>query len=1077
MKFLNKILQLPYCLCIVNRDLVLTPKQGLQLSGKRIFYEESFNSDNNNVNNLHHNDSAAAVAVLGTRPWERTLKHVTYLTLFTNAANGIITGNFSKVKEYNEFLASDYVHSPKPLDSRFGDIVTLAQGRLETMPNGSYRFVEGNCDYECARESNIIAMWHVQKIRHRDTADRKYHYEMKFSVSPMTSKAPTETVVRGGPNKRTIMEEKRNNVQTFIQKEDDYPNSFRKLVSDKDEDFSDKRYEAARNFRQVNPHYASQQVTPIPQSTFLRGVYHPPPPPPHSTMHMQQLQHARLSQQPSVHAHPQLHHSQQHPQQHLPLPERLNIGEFYKGNYVPKTTSKMELFPNLLNMFMGKPQYPLPPPTTFRPPTYQMKFPRPEIYTLQHHPSQEFPKYSEYPQHPPPPPQTHSQEQFTQRPSTSMPVVTHHYHHHYFMPNNSAITIEQAIQYGSGEQKPEAAAELYHNEVTEVTAPQGYVTNLYEEPHATTTLRQQHFPQPQHPPQTQYHANIQHQQTNRQNYLQHNYHFQQVVPPAPQKIVFPSTQIEQQRVVLVTPAPPLRKPQYHQPQQQQQEHQQQLQHYDNRPFTASLEYTTVHVPLLISYPATISEEERADVPTPRNKPFLQSDPLDDNIHYSEPDPLYANVNEAESGEENKYIANVHHTQQKVGNQEPQLESPENNKHEILILDSCLLKENKSNFLETNVKLILFPIFQYDRHQTNHQQNDDENDSKKEHSESIEAQLPAPNEKPNDTEDAKDTEETTETKQKLAEQNTSETTTTIKQIANEKTTAKSIKTEASNSIVSATKRPKIFPLRSKRISLKTATTTSSTTTTAKPISTPKPTTETIKFTSTAKPRKTFVSTSSTETPLRIVSRYRNSYARGSSTTTSTTEKPVLKWTPKRKFNKFMSIKSTTPAAKENKIEINETDDESDENVDNNDEENSNNNNNEDIKTNESNNFRITKLHLMTTTTTTENELDSKTTTTTEMSNAITTGTKPTAMATPSSTTTSSTTSSTTPPSTSSSSTSTTISPLLSQTSQAETEIYEILTQKSVSKSVSLKVGNNGEEIPVIIDDHENEVKTF
>ncbi|XP_037817929.1 transcription activator MSS11 [Lucilia sericata] len=1009
---------LPYCLCIVNRDLVLTPKQGLQLSGKRIFYEESFNSDdNNNDNALHHNDSAA---VLGTQPWERTLKHVTYLTLFTNAANGIITGNFSKVKEYNEFLASDYVHSPKPLDSRFGDIVTLAQGRLETMPNGSYRFVEGNCDYECARESNIIAMWHVQKIRHRDTADRKYHYEMKFSVSPMTSKAPTETVVRGGPNKRTIMEERRNNVQTFIQKEDDYPNSFRKLVSDKDEDFSDKRYEAARNFRQVSPHYASQQVTPIPQSTFLRGVYHPPPPPPHSTMHMQQLQHSRLSQQPSVHAHhPQLHH----PQQHLPLPERLNIGEFYKGNYVPKTTSKMELFPNLLNMFMGKPQYPLPPPTTFRPPTYQMKFPRPEIYTLQHHPSQEFPKYSEYPQHPPPPPQSHSQEQFTQRPPTSMPVVTHHYHHHYFMPNNSAITIEQAIQHSSGEQNPEAPAELYHNEVTEITAPQGYVTNLYEEPHATTTLRQQHFPQPQHSPQTQYHANIQHQQTNRQNYLQHNYHFPQVVPPAPQKIVFPSTQIEQQRVVLVTPAPPLRKPQY----QPQQQHQQQLQHYKNRPFTASLEYTTVHVPLLISYPATISEEERADVPTPRNKPFLQSDPLDDNVHYSEPDPLYANVNEAESGEENKFIANVQHSQQKVGNQEPQLESPEN----------------------------------YDHQQTNQQQNDDEHDSKKEHSESIEAQLPAPNEKPNDTEAAKDTEETTETKQKVAEQNTSEsTTTTIKQISNEKTTAKSIKTEASNSIVSATKRPKLFPLRSKRISLKTATTTSSTTTTAKPTTSPKPTTETIKSSTTPKPRKTFVSTSSTETPLRTVSRYRNTYTRGSSTTT--TEKPVLKWTPKRKFNKFMTIKSTTPAAKENKIEINETDDESDENNDNNDEEN-NNNNNEDIKTNESNNIRITKLHLMTTTT--ENELDSKTTTTTEMSNAITMGTRPTVMA--STTTTSST----------SSSTSTTISPLLSQTSQAETEIYEILTQKSVSKSVSLKVGNNGEEIPVIIDDHENEVKTF
>lgn len=79
---------MPYCSSIVNRDLVLTPKQGLQLSGKRIFYEESFINENNA---LHRNDS---VETAGTRPWERALKHVTYLTLFTNAANGIITGNF-----------------------------------------------------------------------------------------------------------------------------------------------------------------------------------------------------------------------------------------------------------------------------------------------------------------------------------------------------------------------------------------------------------------------------------------------------------------------------------------------------------------------------------------------------------------------------------------------------------------------------------------------------------------------------------------------------------------------------------------------------------------------------------------------------------------------------------------------------------------------------------------------------------------------------------------------------------------------------------------------------------------------
>ena len=86
---MKSILQFPYCLCIVNRDLVLTPKQGLQLSGKRIFYEENNNYESPSFHKNNTTDHAVEA-----RPWERTLKHVTYLTLFTNAANGIITGNF-----------------------------------------------------------------------------------------------------------------------------------------------------------------------------------------------------------------------------------------------------------------------------------------------------------------------------------------------------------------------------------------------------------------------------------------------------------------------------------------------------------------------------------------------------------------------------------------------------------------------------------------------------------------------------------------------------------------------------------------------------------------------------------------------------------------------------------------------------------------------------------------------------------------------------------------------------------------------------------------------------------------------
>ena len=580
--------------------------------------------------------------------------------------------NSSKVKEYNNFLNSSYTRSPKSIDSRFGDIVLLAEGRLESMSNGSYRFVEGECDYECARESNIIALWHVQKIRHRDTADSKYHYEMKFSVSPITTKAPTETIVRGGPNKRTIMEEHKNNVQTFIQTQDDYPQSFEKIISSNDEDFSKRRYDAARNFRQVNKHSPVQQVTPIPQSTFLRGIYRNPPPPPKPQLQQQAQHHI-------THGHnipPYLHQHQ------IPQAEHLNTGEFYQGNYGPKASPKIELFPSLLNMFMGKPQRPLPPPTTFRPPTNQMKFPRPEIYALHQQPTKEFHKFHDFTQ-------PYSPEQFTQTVPTSVPLVTHHYHHHYFMANNSGISLEQVIQHNSAEHKQE---QIYHNEVAE-EIPQHYITPKQNEP-LTTTLRyqqlsQQNFQnklniqsqqqqQQQQPPQTlpQFQHHNHHQNTYQQsNYNQNPYQDYQLMPPAPQKFIFPNTQIEQQHVVHVTSTPPIKTPQYQQ-QQQQQPSQQQPQQYDIYPYTTPLEYTTVNIPLLISYPATVNEGERMDVPTPRNKPFLQSELLKETIRYSEPDPLYANINDNnENVNRNQYLPRGDHNQDR-NNQGQQLEIPE-----------------------------------------------------------------------------------------------------------------------------------------------------------------------------------------------------------------------------------------------------------------------------------------------------------------------------------------------------------------------------------------------------------------
>ena len=69
-------------MAITSRDLVLTPKQSQTLNGKSIYYEE----DEATTREVLRNRSAM-------QPWERTLKHVTFVTLFTNAAADAVAGN------------------------------------------------------------------------------------------------------------------------------------------------------------------------------------------------------------------------------------------------------------------------------------------------------------------------------------------------------------------------------------------------------------------------------------------------------------------------------------------------------------------------------------------------------------------------------------------------------------------------------------------------------------------------------------------------------------------------------------------------------------------------------------------------------------------------------------------------------------------------------------------------------------------------------------------------------------------------------------------------------------------------
>lgn len=231
----------------------------------------------------------------------------------------------SQLHDYHDFLQTPFVPATAQAhaapQSRFGDIVTLATGRLEQLQsNGSYRFVEGSAEPSSTEQGiQTRALWRVQRIRHRDgdtqqqQQPHRYHYEMKFSVSPLTPSI-------GWPP------------QSFIQKEADYPQSFSRVV------YEEKREQA----------FAQRRQDRQPQATFVRGIFQPPPPPP------------------------------------PPLPlTNLNIGEYLKGVGAaeaahPKGSPKIELFPGLFNLGL-RPNF--IPATTFRP-SYPLKFgPRPELIT------------------------------------------------------------------------------------------------------------------------------------------------------------------------------------------------------------------------------------------------------------------------------------------------------------------------------------------------------------------------------------------------------------------------------------------------------------------------------------------------------------------------------------------------------------------------------------------------------------------------------------------------------------------------------------------------------------------------
>lgn len=833
---------------IVGRDLVLTPKRGLQLNGKSIFYEEEF--------------GGTAVQNLSLlRPWERTLKHVTYVTLFANDAAAATAGNISKQSAYSDFLHSPYLPQHGAFDTRFGDIVTLASGRLERMGNHSFRFVEGLCGYECEADQ-VWALWQVQKIRHRD-ANRKFRYEMKFSVSPLRAESvgnvKRKAESSGNNNKSSAL-------QTYIQRDDDYPQTFGKIVYNDDARFADRRFDdvAGRNFRQA-PMYHHRPATPMPQPTFLHSIFQP------------------------------------HPHPHFPpTPDKLNIGEYIK-DYPAKTAPKIELFPNVLNT-VSRNYYPTP--TTYRP-NYQTKFPRPELYppTLEH-------EAIKFPQN------TQESSLSGGVGKLSPPVVTHHFHHHFYMPSTTSIENELSI----AEKPINNPTNSYKNVVGDTTAPT-FFNNHYD--------------------------------TGVKNSFQQDSH---TVKP----ISFPNTETEvhKEHVVQVTPVAPLKRPHIYQMYQ--------------IPIDSN-------VPLLI-YPAPVVENES---PLPRNKPFIQSEPMDEEpIRYSEPDPLYLNLAHNPSLDEQSYELGA-----------PQLESPKINQY-TEHADAQISAVNNGKVVQPDFIAAQLPPPDSDQDVRIPYEDESQGVSKRKHdleqkSSEKDLQISLKNQQIYSSADTLSVNTATESIQIAASSTPSTTTphtttlststTATAQLDTVQTTSPALQTTAiltANSLLSAT--------------------------------TVMPSTTSIDDVQllTKQIKQNFISTSTAETPsLRAISRYRLKHVRPS---TTSTEQPVLKWKPRRKHS--YSNKSN------NDVKMNTATEEF-------------------AKTNSTEAEQKRELKK-------QNQRSEKQLYTGVASNSTEAGN-------------------------------------ISTIAKKSSEVIEVLTQKSVSKSVSIKVGNNGEEIPVIVDDSDyvaNEVKT-
>ncbi|KAJ6635511.1 hypothetical protein Bhyg_14097 [Pseudolycoriella hygida] len=196
------------CASYYGRDIILTPNKTLQYHGKVVYFKPIDKENAPKQRSIKETVPTSQVL------WEEPLKHATYLVL-NNKIDG--NDNSSDFLSEAQLQTATYVRRAHESFQKFGDVVSLARGRLETDENNKFVYKEMdrnecrqlNCSLHENNNKNITAFWLVEKIRHRD--EKLHRYELRITIFPV---------------KKNRLEKYQPKRRSFLIREQDYPEYF-----------------------------------------------------------------------------------------------------------------------------------------------------------------------------------------------------------------------------------------------------------------------------------------------------------------------------------------------------------------------------------------------------------------------------------------------------------------------------------------------------------------------------------------------------------------------------------------------------------------------------------------------------------------------------------------------------------------------------------------------------------------------------------------------------------------------------------------------------------------------------------